>query len=155
VRTPMQWSADRHGGFTLADGATTPVSPSNDDPVYGYGTINAASQERDPDSLLTAIKRLIALRRQHAAFGRGTIEFLECGNLRVIAFMRRHGGETILVVANLTGTAQTATVELAGFTGAKLIDIIRDVEFPQAGLGPYTLTLAPYACHWLQEVQEG
>src|SRR5204862_5710676 len=64
VRTPMQWSGDRNGGFSRAYMARL-YAPPNMDPVYGYQSINVDAQERYPFSLLNWMKRLIAIRRQH------------------------------------------------------------------------------------------
>ena len=70
VRTPMQWSGDRNGGFSRADPARL-YAPPIMDPVYGYQAINVEAQERFPFSLLNWMKRLIAMRKQHRVFGRG------------------------------------------------------------------------------------
>ena len=64
VRTPMQWTGDRNGGFSRADPARL-YAPPIMDPVYGYQAINVEAQERSPFSLLNWMKRLIALRKQH------------------------------------------------------------------------------------------
>ena len=77
VRTPMQWSSDRNGGFSRADPARL-YAPPIMDPVYGYQAINVEAQERYPFSLLHWMKRLIALRKQHRVFGRGSLEFVGC-----------------------------------------------------------------------------
>ena len=82
VRTPMQWSADRNAGFSKADPAGLYL-PVIMDPVYGYTAINVEAQERDPSSLLHFLKRMISLRRQHKAFGRGSIEGLRPENRTV------------------------------------------------------------------------
>ncbi|MFL4987001.1 MAG: maltose alpha-D-glucosyltransferase, partial [Microvirga sp.] len=79
VRTPMQWSGDRNAGFSRADPARL-YAPPIMDPVYGYQAINVEAQERYPFSLLNWTKRLIATRRQHRVFGRGTIEFVGSPN---------------------------------------------------------------------------
>src|SRR6266576_3627415 len=74
VRTPMQWSPDRNGGFSRADPAALAL-PVIMDPLYGYETINAEAEARDAHSLLHWMRRMLAVRRQHAAFGRGTLRF--------------------------------------------------------------------------------
>ena len=101
VRTPMQWSSDRNGGFSRADPARL-YAPPIMDPVYGYQAINVEAQERYPFSLLNWMKRLIAMRKQHRVFGRGSLEFVGCPNRKVLAYLRRDERETILVVANLS-----------------------------------------------------
>jgi maltose alpha-D-glucosyltransferase/alpha-amylase len=89
VRTPMQWSADRNAGFSKADPAKLYL-PVLMDPVYGYGAVNIEGQQRNPSSFLHFMKRIIALRRQHKAFGRGSMEFLYPENRKVLAYLRRY-----------------------------------------------------------------
>ena len=131
------------------------MSPPIDDPVYGYRTINVAFQERNPESLLAVIRRLIRVRQGHACFGRGSIEFLDCGNPHVVAFVRRDADETILVTANLSGSPQPVLIDLIGSEGCGLVEIVDDVAFPPVGSRPYTVTLGPHACHWLQVLPVG
>ena len=88
VRTPMQWSSDRNGGFSRADPARL-YAPPIMDPVYGYQAINVEAQERYPFSLLNWMKRLIAMRKQHRVFGRGSLEFVVRPNRKVLAYLRR------------------------------------------------------------------
>src|SRR5438067_5327190 len=116
VRTPMQWSSDRNGGFSRADPARL-YAPPIMDPVYGYQAINVEAQERYPFSLLNWMKRLVATRKQHRVFGRGTLEFVPCANRKVLAYLRRDDKETILVVANLSRTVQPAALDLKPFAG--------------------------------------
>jgi maltose alpha-D-glucosyltransferase/alpha-amylase len=126
VRTPMQWDAGRHGGFSAA-AAPALVLPPNAD-AGGYPAVNVEAQSEDSQSLLAAVKRLIAERRAHPAFGRGTIQFLNPDNPHVLAFIRRHEDDAMCVVANLCGAPQPAVV-----------------PWPAAAT---VQTLAPYACEW-------
>ena len=89
VRTPMQWTGDRNGGFSRADPARL-YAPPIMDPVYGYQAINVEAQERSPFSLLNWMKRMIGLRKQFSVFGRGTIEFLPAQNRKVLAYVPTH-----------------------------------------------------------------
>jgi len=149
-----------HGGFARTSVARL-IIPSIDEPVYGYRAVNVAAQLRDPASLLTEIRRLIRTRRRHPAFGRGAIEFLDCGNPKLLAFVRRHGEDQILVLANLAGSPQPAIVDVPG-TGAdgslmpaNLLDIVHAVDLPWTVGDPLPLTLEPYACRWLQIAPAG
>src|SRR5439155_26976604 len=85
VRTPMQWSVDRNGGFSRADAAQLYLPPIMD-PVYGFEAVNVEAQSRSPSSLLNWTKRLIAARRSRRAFGRGGLRFLYPANRKVIAY---------------------------------------------------------------------
>jgi maltose alpha-D-glucosyltransferase/alpha-amylase len=147
VRTPMQWSSDRNGGFSRADPARL-YAPPIQDPVYGYQAINVEAQQRYPFSLLNGMKRLIAMRKQHRVFGRGTLGFIAAPNRKVLAYFRRDERETILVVANLSRSVQPAELDLTAFTGLIPIEMNGLTEFPRIGDQPYFLTLGPYASYW-------
>jgi len=147
VRTPMQWSGDRNGGFSRADPARL-YAPVNADPVYGFQAVNVEAQQRQPFSLLNWMRRLIAVRRQHLAFGRGTIEYLEPRNQSVFAYVRRHSNERILVVANLSGKAQSVDFLLSLYAGTQPVELLGGTSFRRIGAGPYSLALGPYGFYW-------
>ena len=154
LRTPMQWTNDIHGGFARTSVAHL-VIPAIDDPIYGYRSINVAAQQRSAESLLAGIGRLIRVRRGHPGFGRGSIEFLDCGNRSdhsLLAFVRRHGDDTLLVVANLSRVPRAAAIAVPAAAGSSLVDILYEVKFPAIGWERYQLTLGPQACHWFQVV---
>jgi maltose alpha-D-glucosyltransferase/alpha-amylase len=153
VRTPMQWSSDRNGGFSRADPARL-FAPPIQDPVYGYQSINVEAQERYPFSLLNWMKRMIALRRQHPVFGRGSLDFIGCANRKVLAYVRRDERETILVVVNLSRDVQPAALELGAFAGLMPIEMHGLSEFPRIGSDPYFLTLSAYASYWFTLQQD-
>src|SRR5207244_10850676 len=111
VRTPLQRSFDRNGGFSPADPARLYLPPIMD-PVYGFEAVNVEAQSRSPSSLLNWIKRLIAARRSRRAFGRGTLRFLFPSNRKVIAYLRAIDDEIILCVANLSPPPQAVQLDL-------------------------------------------
>ena len=96
VRTPMQWSPDRNAGFSRADPGRLYTAPISD-PVYGYQAVNVEAQRADPSSLLHWVRNLIALRKLFPVFGRGSMEVLPLQNRKVLAFVRKHESERILV----------------------------------------------------------
>jgi maltose alpha-D-glucosyltransferase/alpha-amylase len=147
VRTPMQWTPDRNAGFSRADPARL-FAPVIMDPVYGYQAINVEAQERSPSSLLNWMKRMIALRKRHQTFGRGSIRFLEPTNRKVLAYIRAHEGEEILCVANLSRNVQAAELDLRAFAGRIPTEMVGGTEFPQIGELPYFLTFGPYGFYW-------
>src|SRR3546814_638543 len=100
VRTPMQWSPDRNGGFSKADPASIYL-PAIMDPIYGYEAVNAEAQQRSVSSLYNWMQRIIQVRRSHHAFSRGVLTFLYPGNRKILAYRREYDGETILCVCNL------------------------------------------------------
>jgi maltose alpha-D-glucosyltransferase / alpha-amylase len=147
VRTPMQWSGDRNAGFSTADSQRL-ILPIIIDHEYHYQTVNVEAQERNRHSLLWWIRRLIAMRKQFKAFGRGTIEFLSPENPRVLAFIRSHGNEQILVVANLSRFVQYVELDLSRFKGSAPIELFGRTQFPRIGELPYLLTLGPHMFDW-------
>jgi maltose alpha-D-glucosyltransferase/alpha-amylase len=147
VRTPMQWSPDRNAGFSRADPARLYLPPISDS-LYGFQSINVEAQERSPFSLLNWMKRIIQVRKQHHAFGRGTIDFLHPENEQVLAYVRELGDDAILVVNNLANTAQAVSLDLNRFADRIPVELLGRSEFPCIDASPYALTLAPYGFFW-------
>ncbi|MBV9835668.1 MAG: maltose alpha-D-glucosyltransferase, partial [Alphaproteobacteria bacterium] len=147
VRTPMQWSPDRNGGFSRADPAALAL-PSIMDPLYGYDAVNVEAQTRDPHSLLNWTRRMLSIRRTHPAFGRGALRFLYPKNRKVLAYLRCHEGETILCVANVARTPQAVEIDLSEFVGHVPVELSGGSLFPPIGQLTYLLTLPPYGFYW-------
>ena len=105
VRTPMQWSPDRNGGFSRVDPARLYL-PAIQDSVYGFAGVNIEAQAANPSSLLNWMRKQIAVRRRHSAFGRGSLRFLYPSNRKVLAYLRSDETETLLCVANVSGSPQ-------------------------------------------------
>jgi maltose alpha-D-glucosyltransferase/alpha-amylase len=149
VRTPMQWTPDRNGGFSRADPARL-YAPTIMDPVYGYESVNVEAQSRSLSSLLSATKRLIAVRKSTLAFGRGTMTFVRPENRSVLCYVRQYQGEVILCVANLSRSAQATELDLSAFNGRIPLEMLGRTRFPAIGELPYMITLAPYGFYWFQ-----
>jgi maltose alpha-D-glucosyltransferase/alpha-amylase len=149
VRTPMQWNGDRNAGFSTATPARL-YSPVIMDPVWGYEAINVEAQQGDPSSLLNWVRNMIALRKLFRVWGRGTIEFLDPPNRKVLAYIRQHEGEQVLCVANLSRFAQPVDLDLSRFEGIVPVEMLGYVDFPAIGRNPYRITLAPYAVFWFE-----
>ena len=180
VRTPMQWSSGRNGGFSRANPQSLYL-PLIIDPEYHYEAINVEVQQSNPHSLLWWTKRLIDLRNRHKAFGRGDLQFLTPENHKVLAFLRSysaprsdvegppvqvllngdlsrkehpdHFGEsedTVLVVANLSRFPQFVELDLSKYAGRSPLELMGRSKFPVFGEKPYALTLGPYAFYWFE-----
>ncbi|MFG1301968.1 maltose alpha-D-glucosyltransferase [Xanthobacter sp. V3C-3] len=143
VRTPMQWSPDRNGGFSRADPEKL-VLPAIQDPLYGFAAVNVEAQQRDAYSLLNWTRRFLAVRRQTAAFGRGTFRLLFPQNRRVLAYLREHEEEAVLCVANLAHTLQSVELDLAGFERRVPVDLVSGTALAALSRAPLVLTLPPY-----------
>jgi maltose alpha-D-glucosyltransferase/alpha-amylase len=171
VRTPMQWSPDRNAGFSSASPQRLYL-PVIIEPEYHFESVNVESQQRNHQSLLWWMKRLIALRKDHPAFGRGSLEFLHPDNRKVLAFVRHYrparedendkeapnaaissegfaaGEEHILVVANLSRFPQYVELDMSAWRGLAPVEMFGRGEFPPIGEMPYFITLGPHAFLW-------
>lgn len=149
VRTPMQWSSASNAGFSLADPERL-YAPVISNPVYGYQAVNVESQERFEHSLLCWMKSLIQVRNAFQVFGRGTIQFLNPSNHRILAYIRQFREETVLVVNNLSSSAQAVELDVQRYKGYVPIEMFGRNLFPRFGTLPYLLTLGPYQFYWFQ-----
>jgi maltose alpha-D-glucosyltransferase/alpha-amylase len=147
VRTPMQWSSDKNAGFSRA-GPHALYLPIILDPEYHYEAINVEAQQQNPNSLLWWMKRTMTLRKRHQAFGRGTLQFLQPENRKILAFIRHYEQENILVVANLSRFPQPALLDLSPFQHHMPVELFGRATFPPITAEPYFLTLAPHAAFW-------
>lgn len=147
VRTPMQWSPDRNGGFSRADRERL-VLPPLIGGLYGYESINVETQLRDPHSLLNWMRRMLAVRRQHRVLGRGSLQFLYPRNRKILAYLRSYDSTDILCVANLSHATQAVELDLASFKDRVPVEMLGGTPFPTVGELPYLLTLPPYGFYW-------
>src|SRR5690606_13330822 len=136
-------SPDRNAGFSRADPQRLYL-PAIMDPVYGFEAVNVEAQTRNSSSLLHWTRRVIAARKSYQAFGRGTLEFLEPGNSKILAYVRSYNGEQILCVANLSHTLQPVELDLSAYRGRLPVELLARTVFPLIGELPYLLTLHPY-----------
>ncbi|NEI34895.1 maltose alpha-D-glucosyltransferase [Rhizobium leguminosarum] len=149
VRTPMQWSPDRNGGFSRTDPARL-VLPLIADPLYGFEAVNVEAQSTDAHSLLNWTRKMLALRGRHPAFGRGSLRFLSPENRKILAYLREYDGETLMCVANLSRLPQAVELDLSSFEGRVPIELTGMSPFPPIGQLTYLLTLPPYGFFWFQ-----
>ncbi len=147
VRTPMQWNGDRNAGFSAVSPQRLYL-PVNMDPEFQYEAVNVETQQQNPHSLLWWMRRMIGLRKQSLALSRGKIRFFDPENRRVLAFVREHEDERVLVIANLSRFPQPVELDLAEFQGFEPIEMSGRISFPPIGELPYFITLAPHGFYW-------
>ncbi|MEO6952687.1 MAG: maltose alpha-D-glucosyltransferase [Polyangia bacterium] len=147
VRTPMQWSGDRNAGFSTANPQKL-ILPVVIDLEYHYQTVNVESQEQNHSSLLWWMRRLVALRKQYQAFGRGTMEFLNPDNSKIVAYVRVFNDEKIVVVANLSRFPQATELDLSRYAGMLPIELSGRSPFPVIGTTPYPISLGAHGFYW-------
>ena len=153
VRTPMQWTGDRNGGFSTGDFAQIYAPPSMD-PVYGYAAVNVEAQLRTPTSQLRWMRRFIALRKEHPVFGLGEYCPLKPENTRIYAHIRCYEEDIMLCVHNLSRSAQAVELDLSEYEGRYPEEMFGHSRFPRIGSLPYLLTLAPRGFFWFRLVSE-
>ena len=149
VRTPMQWSPDRNGGFSKAD-PNYLFFPAIMDPIYGFQAVNVEAQRRVQNSLFNWTRRLVTTVKQHKSFGRGGLRFLHLNNRKMLAYLRQYENETILCVANLSPSPQPGELDLHEFNGWTPVELLGQSEFPAIGDLPYFITLPGYGFYWFQ-----
>ena len=149
VRTPMQWTSDRNGGFSRADPQALYLPPIQD-PVYGFEAVNVEAQSRDASSLLNWTRRMLATRQSTQVFGRGSITLLHPGNRKVLAYLRELGDEVVLCVANLSRAAQPVELDLARYKARVPVEMGGHIAFPPIGDLPYLLTLPAHGFYWFR-----
>jgi maltose alpha-D-glucosyltransferase/alpha-amylase len=152
VRTPMQWTPDRNGGFSTATPGRL-VLPAVQDPVFGYPAVNVEAQLSDTSSLLHWTRRMIANRKQHWAFGLGSFTDLGGSNPSVFTFAREFEGDVVLCVNNLSRFPQPVELNLREWEGRYPVEMLGHVRFPQIGELPYLLTLGGHGFYWFMITQ--
>jgi maltose alpha-D-glucosyltransferase/alpha-amylase len=171
VRTPMQWTPDRNGGFSSSDPQRLYLPPVMD-PIYGYQALSVEAQQRHPQSLLHWTRRMIEIRKRHPVFGLGAYEELASSNPSVLAFVREYdaagtlaaqrlqqehelavehdAADRILCVNNLSRFPQPVELDLRRFMGVTPVECMGGVTFPPIGELPYLLTLPGHGFYWFQ-----
>ncbi|WP_297484790.1 maltose alpha-D-glucosyltransferase [Ferrovum sp.] len=147
LRTPMQWNPDRNAGFSRADPQRLYLPPIMD-LEYGYGAVNVEAQLRERGSLLNWMRRVLALRKNHQAFGRGALVFLHPLNRKILAYLRSYENDIILCVSNLSRNAQAVELDLSSYKGYTPVELMGRAVFPLIGQLPYLLTLPGYNYYW-------
>lgn len=149
VRTPMQWNMNLNAGFSSANPQKLHL-PVITDPVYRYESVNVATQEENTSSLIWWMKQVMAMRKRLNVFGRGSMQFIESSNAKVLCFARKHDKQTVIVVANLSQFSQYTTLKLTEYKDCDVTEVFSQNRFMNVGEGEYALTIGPYGYFWLQ-----
>jgi maltose alpha-D-glucosyltransferase/alpha-amylase len=111
VRTPMQWSAVKHAGFTTADTAFRPVILNGE---YSADHVNVEKEFRDSESLLSYIRALIQLRKTCPEIGLGEYRLLDTGSPDVLGIRYDYRGQTLVILHNLKDQPTQANIKIEG-----------------------------------------
>ncbi len=148
VRTPMQWSDDVNAGFSEAP-VQTIYTPVIDDEAFGPQRINVDAQRNTTDGLWHTLRRMIATRRQHRAFGWGNFSWIDCQNNSVAIYTRRFRHDKLVIVNNLSETNQHVTVPVKSGTYTSASELLTG-DFFSIPDGQLNLDVGPYQYLWLK-----
>ena len=153
VRTPMQWTAGRNGGFSSADPRALPgpVVSGGFAPKY----VNVADQRADPDSLLSFMKLLIRRYRESPELGWGEFTVLDHPCPEVLAHLSTWDDGSLVAVHNLGPEPRVVPLTLEGCDAShRLVDLLQPGESPVSDQGTAEIALDGYGYRWLRVVAE-
>jgi maltose alpha-D-glucosyltransferase / alpha-amylase len=147
ARTPMQWSAEPHGGFTTAD---KPIVPVISEGPYGYQHVNTAEQRRDPKSLLNWTERIVRMRKEIPEVGWGEFEILSVRSPAILAIRYDWRNNAVVFLHNLSDSPREVTfsIGLPGSEGRLLVNLLSDNHSQAAEDGKHHLLLEAYGYRW-------
>ena len=176
VRTPMQWSPDRNGGFSRADFAQLYLPPLMD-PVYGFEAVNVEAQQRNPELAPAlaphhppdaqavpgvrdrglrpgAVRQPVDPRLRPQSHGPSPTRWCVRGGRGGPSTGAGRGGRAtdnpVLCVHNLSRFAQPAELDLARWANRNPVELLGRIPFPPVGSGAYSVTLGPYGFYWFE-----
>jgi maltose alpha-D-glucosyltransferase / alpha-amylase len=145
IRTPMQWSHERNGGFSTADQLVRPMLSSG---PYSFESVNVEAQRRDPGSLLRWLMRMIRLRKECPEIGWGEWSLLPTRSRHVLAIVYRWRGNAIACVHNLDDRPHTVSLRIPDAQGQVLSNLIDRDDSVADTRGVHKLVLESYAYRW-------
>jgi maltose alpha-D-glucosyltransferase / alpha-amylase len=147
ARTPMQWSAEPHGGFTTSD---SPVLPVISGGAYGFEHVNVAQQRRDPNSLMNWMERMIRMRKEVPEVGWGDFHILTTRTAEVLAIRYDWRNNSVMVVHNLSATPREVLVDVGIPDSGCLVNLLSGDNSTAEASGKHRLLLEPYGYRWFR-----
>jgi maltose alpha-D-glucosyltransferase/alpha-amylase len=147
ARTPMQWSADRHGGFSTARRTVRPVVS---DPIYGYKRVNVEAQRRDPQSLLNWVERKIRMRKECPEISWGDWKILTVDAPGVLVMRYHHRGHTLAILHNFTSKPRVVRLGPPAIDTRMMVDLLWTNDSRADENGRHTIELQPYDYRWFR-----
>jgi maltose alpha-D-glucosyltransferase/alpha-amylase len=151
ARTPMQWTPERHGGFSTARRTVRPVIA---DPIYGYQRVNVQRQRRDPSSLLNWMERKIRMRRECPEIGWGNWEILKVDAPGVLVMQYEWNGRSLVILHNFSSSPRAVRLP-AKVKSPVLIDLLWSNDSRANASGRHVIRLQPYDYRWFRVYREG
>lgn len=147
VRTPMQWTAERNGGFSTAEKTFLPAIAEG---VWSYERFNVEAQRRDSGSLLRWTGAMVRLRKECPEIGWGSYDILDPGCPEILALRYDWQGSSLLILHNFDSHPHVAQLNL-GRTGCdRLSDLLEDNVVPVARSGRVEVTLDAFGYRWFR-----
>ena len=147
ARTPMQWSAERNGGFSTARRVIRKVV---NDPIYGYANVNVADQRRDPHSLLNWMERIIRMRRECPEISWGQWKPLNVRNDHVLALRYDWDSRTSVFLHNFDDKPCAVRLHVDAPRGDVLVNLLGQNETHADESGRHTIDLEPWGYRWFR-----
>jgi maltose alpha-D-glucosyltransferase/alpha-amylase len=149
VRTPMQWENSPNAGFSAAqpDALYSPVIAEE---PFSPDQVNVSDQRSDPNSLWNMMRHMIAVRKEHPVFGRGTFGWVDCGSQAIAAYQRVYQDDRLLIINNLSSSKQAVRIPVPGIESLKAVDLLTGENLPQARSDGFSLSLEPHQYLWLK-----
>jgi maltose alpha-D-glucosyltransferase/alpha-amylase len=147
ARTPMQWTAEKHGGFSRAPEVVRPVI---DDAQFGFHRVNVADQKRDPGSLLNWTERMIRARQECPEIGWGRYHVVKTSAPPVLAISYEFRGTALIILHNFSDQPQSPEFTLSSWPSSVLVNVHRKEQFQPTAAGSHTVELPPLASKWLR-----
>jgi maltose alpha-D-glucosyltransferase/alpha-amylase len=144
ARTPMQWTSERHGGFSVAERT---VRPCIDDGEYGYRAVNVADQKRDPDSLLNWTERRIRMRKECPELSWGDVTILRVEAADVLAIRYDFRGTSMVTLHNFADRRQTVALDPRCRGGDRLLDVLGEHHSRSDG-DAHAIAIEAYGHRW-------
>jgi maltose alpha-D-glucosyltransferase/alpha-amylase len=145
ARTPMQWTAEDHGGFSRAKKVVRPVI---DDPVFGYQRVNVQAQRRDPKSLLNCTEKMIRARKECREISWGDYTVLRTNVPEVLAIRYDWRDTSLLTLHNFGTGRQRVRVKVDTKDDGVLVDVFDNKQSRAHSDGAHRIDLGPHGWAW-------
>lgn len=149
ARTPMQWSGEKHGGFTAGDDPVVPVIAGG---VYGFEQVNVAAQRRGTQSQLNWLERIIRMRKEVPEVGWGEFQVLDAGTTEVLAIRYDWRNNAVVFLHNLSGVPLEVRFSpgATGLHGGLLVNLLSDDHSEPDAKGRHCVLLEAYGYRWFR-----
>ena len=143
----MQWTSDRHGGFSRARRVVRPVIS---DPVYGYRKVNVAEQRRDPNSLLNWTERMIRARKECPEISWGNFVVLRTNAPEVLAIRFDWRNTSLLTLHNFSSAKQNVKIKVDCPNDKLLVEVFDGRHSNAHNDGSHRVAMEGYAWRWFR-----